>query len=76
MMENSQKNRKPDKKENKFMPTEYRGAGPSCSVDSRFGSFPPRNNEISSVVDRLKQLPTMIHKQKKINATVPNGNGR
>lgn len=39
--------------------TEYSGAGPSCSVDSRFGSFPPRNNEISSDVDRLKQLPIL-----------------
>lgn len=37
--------------------TEYSGAGPSCSVDSRFGSLPPRNNEMSSEVDRLKQLP-------------------
>lgn len=37
--------------------TEYSGAGPSCSVDSRFGSLPPRNNEMSSDVERLKQLP-------------------
>lgn len=37
--------------------TEYNGDGPSCSVDSRFGSLPPRNNEMSSVDDRLKQLP-------------------
>lgn len=39
------------------VPTEYSGAGPSCSVDSRFGSLLPRNKEMSSVVDRLKQLP-------------------
>lgn len=37
--------------------TEYSGAGPNCSVDSRFGSLPPRNSEMSSDVDRLKQLP-------------------
>lgn len=37
--------------------TEYSGDGPNCSVDSRFGSLPPRNNEMSSDVDRLKQLP-------------------
>lgn len=37
--------------------TEYNGDGPSCSVDSRFGSFPPRKSEMSSVVERLKQLP-------------------
>lgn len=42
------------------MRTEYRGAGPSCSVDSRFGSFPPRNNEISSDDERLKQLPIVV----------------
>lgn len=40
--------------------TEYNGAGPSCSVDSRFGSLPPRSNEMSSVVDRLKQLPIVM----------------
>lgn len=49
-----------NKNERQMIHTEYKGAGPSCSVDSRFGSLPPRNNEMSSVVDRLKQLPIFV----------------
>lgn len=40
--------------------TEYNGAGPSCSDDSLPGSFPPRNRDMSSAVERFKQLPIFV----------------
>lgn len=39
--------------------TEYNGDGPSCSDDSRPASL-PRNREISSAVERFKQLPILF----------------
>lgn len=50
--------------------TEYNGAEPNCSVDSLPVSFPLRNNETSSAVERFKQLPMFAMKMTRVRLFV------